>query len=229
MADRKTTDLSGVWDAVKQPCNEATEKLGCIDAVTGIPVGFVNLAGTMQPPMQPWAADIVKQRGADGGKNDPASRCLPIPPPRGWASFTMLKIVQSAQTLVVLDEYMLQGRQIFVDGRSLPKNPEPLFKGYSVGHWEGDTLVVETIGFKDDQWLDAMGHPLTDQGRTIERIRRPDFGHLEVQVTIDDPKAYTRPWSNTITLILRPDTDLLEYVCNENEKSLQHMVCADSK
>ena len=107
--------------------------------------------------------------------------------------------------------------------RSLPS------KGTSVGRWEGETLVVETIGFKDDLWLDIQGHPLTDQARTIERIRRVNYGTLEVEITVDDPKAYTKPWTVTIKLLLAINTDLLEYICNENEKSVQHMVGPGAK
>ena len=118
---------------------------------------------------------------------------------------------------------MGQYRQMFLDGRPLPTDPFTNFKGYSVGRWEGDTLVVETTGFKDGLWLDTNGHPLTDKARTTERIRRPDYGHLEVQITVDDPGAYTRPWTVTRQLTLSVDTELIEYICNENEKSLEHM------
>ena len=141
----------------------------------------------------------------------------------------MKKIIQTADSLAILDEYMSQHRQIFMDGRTLPKDPEPSFKGYSVGRWERETLVVETIGFKDDLWLDFWGHPLTDQARTIERIRRVNYGNLEVEITVDDPKAYTKPWTVTIKLFLAINTDLLEYICNENEKSVQHMVGPGAK
>jgi hypothetical protein len=147
-----------------------------------------------------------------------------MPSPRGWSNFGLQKIIQTAESLTILDEYMLQYRQIFLDGRALPTNPEPMFKGYSVGRWEGETLVVETIGFKDDSWLDLFGHPLTAQARTFERIRRTNYGNLEVALTVDDPKAYTKPWTVTIKLALALNIELLEYVCNENEKSLQHMI-----
>jgi hypothetical protein len=231
LADGKTPDLSGTWTGEKRPCDETKAPLGCIDAQGGLPVGFANIAGGTEEilPMQPWAQALVKQRRDNAAKDDPFSRCLPVSVPRGWGAFFVLKIIQTPDTLAILDEYMLQFRQIFTDGRSLPKNPEPLFKGYSVGKWEGDTLVVETTGFRDDGWLDVWGHPLTDQARTTERIRRVDFGTLEVQLTIDDPKAYTKPWSVTRKLAFVPNTELLEYVCNENEKSLQHMVGADVK
>src|SRR5262245_3370420 len=230
--DGKTPDLSGTWGAEKRVCDETRAALGCIDAQGGgLPIGFANISGGTDDllPMQPWAEALVKQRRANGGKDDPFAKCLPVSVPRGWAAFYVLKIVQTADTLAILDEYMLQFRQIFTDGRQLPKNAEPLFKGYSVGKWDGDTLVVETTGFRDDGWLDVWGHPLTDQGRTIERIRRVNVGTLDVQVTVDDPKAYTKPWSVTRKLSLIPHTELLEYVCNENEKSLQHMVGADVK
>jgi hypothetical protein len=231
LADGKTPDFSGVWESEKIPCNEATEPLGCIDAQGGVPPAFFNIGGgnTEVLPMQPWAEALVKQRKANGGKDDPITRCLPIAPPRGWADFPLQKIIQTRDSLTVLGEYMLQFRQIFFDGRRLPTNPEPTFKGYSAGRWEGDTLVVETIGFKDDGWLDGWGHPLTDQARTVERIRRVNYGTLQVQITVDDPKAYTKPWSVTRKLSFVPNIELLEYVCNENEKSLQHMVGADVK
>jgi hypothetical protein len=204
------------------PCDETKARLGCIDAQTGIPAQAINIAPNL--PMQPWAEALVKQRGADLGKDDTVARCLPIASPRAWPSFAMQKIVQTADSLTILDEYMLQYRQIFLDGRTLPTNPEPSFKGYSVGKWDGDALVVETSGYKDGQWLDIMGHPLTDQARTVERIRRVNYGALQVELTVDDPKAYTKPWTTTFKLSLAINTDLLEYVCNENEKSLQHMV-----
>lgn len=174
--------------------------------------------------MQPWAEALVKQRKDAAGKDDPTARCLPLSSPRSWSNFATQKIIQTADSLTILDEYMAQYRQIHLDGRPLPEDPEPSFKGYSVGRWEGDTLVVETTGFKDDQWLDGWGHPLTAQARTVERIRRVNYGTLEVALTVDDPKAYTKPWTTTIKLALALDTDLLEYICNENEKSLKHMV-----
>jgi hypothetical protein len=228
LADGKTPDLSGVWDAEKRLCNEAASRLGCLDAQQGIPVGFINIATGDEEvlPMQPWAEALVKQRRDTAGKDDQMARCLPFPPPRGWSNFFLQKIIQTPESVTILDEYMTQFRQIFLDGRALPQNPEPMFKGYSVGRWDGDTLVVETIGFKDDGWLDLRGHPLTAQARTIERIRRINYGHLEVALTVDDPKAYTKPWTVTIRLFLAPTTELLEYICNENEKSLQHMIGA---
>jgi hypothetical protein len=226
LADGKTPDLSGIWDAEKQPCDESTARLGCIDAQGGLPVAAINIASGSKEglPMQPWAEALVKQRRAAASKDDPVARCLPLASPRGWSNFGLQKVIQTTESLTILDEYMSQYRQIFLDGRALPTNPEPMFKGYSVGKWDGDTLVVETIGFKDDGWLDLVGHPLTAQARTTERIRRINYGNLDVELTVDDPRAYTKPWTVTIKLALAPNLELLEYICNENEKSLQHMI-----
>jgi hypothetical protein len=228
LADGKTPDLSGIWDAEKRPCDEAKARLGCLDALFGIPVAVGNIAtGDKEVlPMQPWAEALVKHRREGLGKDDPTARCHPLPSPRAWSNFLNQKIIQTPESLTILDEYMAQYRQIFLDGRALPTDPEPSFKGYSVGSWERDTLVVETIGFKEDLWLDGWGHPLTSRGRTIERIRRVNYGSLEVELTVDDPTAYTKPWTVTIRLALVLDTDLLEYICNENEKSSPHLVGA---
>jgi hypothetical protein len=221
-ADGATTDLSGLWDVERQPCTEAT--LACIEPA---PVGFINIAtgAAEEPPMQPWAEALMKQHRENGQINDPNLRCLPHAPTRMWAGFTMQKLIQTPESLTILDEFMGQYRQIFLDGRPLPQDPEPMFKGYSVGRWEGDTLVVETIGIKGN-WFDGQGHPLTDQARTIERIRRVNYGNLEVEVTVDDPKAYTKPWTRTLKLLLAPNTDLIEFICNENEKDLQLIIDA---
>jgi hypothetical protein len=231
LADGRTPDLSGLWDAEKRPCDEAKAPLGCIDAQRGIPVGFGNIASDLPAsdpndptPFQPWAKTLVAQRMADFGKDSPHARCLPQASPSAWATLDMQKIIQTVDSVTILQEFMGQWRQIFLDGRPLPTDPEPTFKGYSVGRWEGDTLVVETIGYKEN-WLDAQGRPLTEQARTIERIRRVNYGNLEVEMTIDDPKAYTKPWKTlTIKLGLILNTDLMEYICNENEKSVEHMV-----
>jgi hypothetical protein len=202
--------------------------------LVGNPIAFGDIsttsAGSRAPlPMQPWAEALVKQRRDTASRDLNITRCLPLSPPQAWSTIFLKKIIQTPQSLAILDEYMSQYRQIFLDGRTLPKDPEPSFKGYSVARWEGETLVVDTIGFKDDLWLDVVGHPLTDQARTTERIRRVNYGNLEVEITVDDPKAYTKPWTVTIKLSLAMSTDLLEYICNENEKSVQHMVGSGAK
>ena len=162
MMDGRTPDLSGLWDVEKRPCIEATSPFGCSDALDGVPVGFINVTtgANEAPPMLPWAEALVKQY-ADDASLDPNLRCLPHAPSRMWVHFVMRKIVQIPDSLMILDEYMGQYRQIFLDGRPLPKDPEPMFKGYSVGRWEGDTLVVETIGIKEN-WFNGEGYPLTE-------------------------------------------------------------------
>jgi hypothetical protein len=134
------------------------------------------------------------------------------------------KIIQTPGLTVILNEREVTYRQIFTDGRPLPVDPQPSWVGYSTGKWEGDTLVVHTEGFRDGLWLDASGSPLTDSGEITERIQRVNFGKLEIEVTVDDPKAYTKPWTVKLTQLLKADTDLLDYYCVENEKDGPHLV-----
>ena len=122
----------------------------------------------------------------------------------------------------MLNEYNASYRQLFLDGRSLPVDPQPSWTGYSSAKWEKDTLVVQSIGFRDDSWLDMRGNPLTEAAKVTERIRRPNFGSLEVELTVDDPKAYTKPWTVTLKQFLVLDTELIDEICLENEKSVAH-------
>jgi hypothetical protein len=193
-------DLSGVWQ----------RREGEI-YTTGIDI-----------PYREWAADLVKQRTANGGKDDPTANCLPWGLPRIEA-FSVQKITQTSNVTIVLYEYLTTFRQIFTDGRKLPVDPNPTWMGYSVGHWEGDTLVVETSGFNGKSWFESHGQPVTEAMHLTERFRRPDVGHLEIDAFFDDPKAYTRPWKASMHLELMPDSELIEYVCNENEKDLVHL------
>ncbi|HEY7334467.1 MAG TPA: hypothetical protein VH639_06260 [Bryobacteraceae bacterium] len=149
----------------------------------------------------------------------PGARCLPNILYLAVAPF---KIFVSRGTVVMLYEHDTTFRQIFIDGRQLPKDPNPTFMGYSVGKWDGDTLEVDTSGFNDDELI--LPGPHSDALHIIERFRRRDFGHLEIQATINDPKIYAKPWTITVNSHLVPDTELLEYICNENEKDLKHMV-----
>jgi hypothetical protein len=175
-------------------------------------------------PFTPWAAALRKERKGDNNKDNPDAHCLPLgltqlhmhPQPR--------KIIQTPGLIVILYEAQGGVRQIFMDGRTLPKDPEPWWYGYSIGHWDGDTLVVETTGFRDDVWLDVEGSPLTNTGKMTERFRRVNFGHLEMEITVEDPKAYTHPWTVKMKQRLLLDTDLIEFICNENEKSDAHLV-----
>lgn len=236
MPDGKTPDFSGIWNTIKVPCDgsPAGSIFGCTDVPFGVSIGLFDVtatgsqdgqSGTTQRlPYRPGVEEMVKQNLAENRKGDPTTRCLPISPVRQWADFFPQKIIQTADEVTILSEYMAQFRQIFLDGRPLPKDPVPSFKGYSVGHWEGDALVVETVGYKDGLWLDLKGDPLTESGRTIERIRRPNYGRLEAELTVDDPKVYTRPWTAKRYLRIALDTELIEDICNENEKSFRHMV-----
>src|SRR5580658_1539516 len=168
--------------------------------------------------IKPWAQTLFKQREEDLGRDDPSLQCLP-------SGFTggLTKIVQTRDLIVLLSEDLTY-RQIFLDGRELPKNANPAWMGYSVGHWDGDTLVVESTGYNDRTWLDDDGHPHSEDLRITERFRRPDFGHLEIEKTLEDPKALAQKWVIPIKLEFDADTELLEYVCAENERDHSHLV-----
>jgi len=153
----------------------------------------------------------------------PGAECLPITLPRHTA-VQPFKIFPLRGTVVILYEHQTTYRQIFMDGRELPKDPNPTWRGYSVGKWDGETLVVDTSGFNDAEEILPGRRPHSDALHIIERFRRRDFGHLEIQFMIDDPKVYAKPWSFKEEFQLTPDTELLEYVCNENEKDLKHML-----
>ena len=176
----------------------------------------------MEVPYTPWALEVGDQRMAANAEGNPDAHCLPIghmlyhlhPQPR--------KIIQTPDVIVILYESNSGVRQIFTDGRSLPDNePIPWWFGYSIGRWEGDTLVVETTGFRDDVWLDYNGSPLTSQGKITERFRRVNYGNLEIDITIEDPMAYTEPFTVRVNQRVMLDTNLIEFVCLENEQSSQ--------
>jgi hypothetical protein len=175
-------------------------------------------------PFQPWAAKLHQERVADNNKDNPDAHCLPMgmmqfhyhPEPR--------KMIQTPQVIVILYEANAGIRQIFTDGRPLPgKDADPWWYGYSTGHWDGDTLVVQSSGFRDLGWLDVEGSPLSDTAKITERYRRPDFGHLEIEVTIDDPKAYTKPFTVAVHQRIMVDTEIIEFVCQENERDAPHL------
>jgi hypothetical protein len=198
-------DLSGIWRA-------SSGKY------------LVNLAADgIEVPLQPWAAALYKERQENNGKGRPSERCISHGLPDYDALAVPIKLIQTPGVIVVLYEAFNHYRQIFTDGRPFPEDRQPTWLGYSVGKWDGDTLVVETTGFNDETWLDDGGHPHTEALHVTERMRRKDFGHLEIRVTVDDPKAYTKPWGATIPYDLLPDTELIESVCS-NEKDLPHMV-----
>jgi hypothetical protein len=184
-----------------------------------------NIVADLKPAdIQPWADHLYKQRMEDLGKDDPGQfKCLPQGPRATYGGAGWGRIIQTPSLIAILFEN-LSYRQIFLDGRALPDDLHPSFMGYSVGRWEGDTLVVESRGFKDTIWLDFGGHPHTEDLRIVERFRRTDFGHIELKATFEDPKAYNKPWTIEVKVEFMPDTEMLEYVCNENEKDHARLV-----
>jgi hypothetical protein len=199
-------DLSGVWM---------------------VGMGYTgDIARDLKPgdlSFQPWAAALYKHRRETNSKDDPQGRCVLSGVPREDVVPYPFKILNSNREIVILYEALHSYRQIFMDGRALPKDPNPSWMGYSIGHWDGDTLVVESKGFVENSWIDNNGHPGTESMRLTERFHRRDFGHIDLQITVDDPKAYTKAWTVNLQLTLA-DTELIEYVCDENEKDFEHLV-----
>jgi len=184
-----------------------------------------NVARDLKPSdIQPWAEAIYQQRVRDLGKDAPRANCLPDPFPY-YHMVDVARFVQTPGLIVILYQGTTNSvhRTIFTDGRPLPKDPNPAWMGYSVGHWDKDTLLVDTAGFNDRGWLDIEGHPHTEALHITERFRRRDFGHMDLEMTIDDPKTFTRPFSFRMDKTLMPDTDLLESIC-ENDRSVPHML-----
>lgn len=217
-------DLSGVWQLEPAHCNPSDPVGTCgQDYVGGPEFGYIGARLSTPLPYLPWAAELAKQRAAGMGKDDPVALCKPAGALRLLTYPPYRKILQMPGLVVILSERDVTFRQIFTDGRPLPDDPNPSYNGYSVGRWEGDALVVNTIGFRDGIWLDRRGSPLTEAGSMIERFRRTNFGNLYVDVTINDPKAYTKPWTVELHEMLVPDTDLLEYYCQDNEKDTSHI------
>ena len=212
-------DLSGMWGW------ETRANCGARCNDTQISREFINIAATLKGslPYRPGVAELVKKRSA-AQDEDPNVHCMPRGAPRIWTDDYYKRIFQVPDRVIVITERNMQYRQIFTDGRPLPADPNPTWNGYSTARWEGDTLVVQTTGFRDDLWLDARGNPLTSTGKMIEKLRRPNYGTLEVELTLDDPTSYTAPWSVTLRQPLALDSELLDYYCLENERSLQHMV-----
>jgi hypothetical protein len=218
-------DFSGLWSPGYSP----QVGVGKVWGTTGggqLKSVFVDIAWALKEvPYQPWAAELAAQRKVREGIDGPETLCQPL--------FVLQrltfpggpkKIIQTPGLLVMLWERNMEFRQIFTDARPLPVDPNPSWQGYSSGKWEGDTLVVQTAGFRDGLWADGFGSPLTDAAKVTERIRRPNYGRMEVEVTVDDPKAYTRPWTVTLMSNIILDTELLEQYLCENEKDVAHMI-----
>jgi hypothetical protein len=202
-------DLSGVWNRLS-------------------PKYRTNIAADLKPEeVQPWAKELVRERTENIGKDSMLARCLPLGPQYVTDSDStaggMMKIAQTPGLILILNPDLTY-RQIYMDGRSLESAPNPAWMGYSVGRWDGDTLVVESFGFNDRTWLDTSGHPHTEALRMTERYRRRDVGHMEIEVTLQDPAVYARPWTVAVRAELAADTEVLEYVCNENSRDLEHWV-----
>jgi hypothetical protein len=178
-----------------------------------------------QDILRPEAEALFLKRVADFRRDDPVTNCLPGGPSEALNS--MYRIIQSPNVVAMLFESSTgRFRQIYMDGRALPKDPNPSWLGYSVGHWEDDTLVVESAGFNDRTWLDRSGHPHSEKLRVTERFRRTDFGHMQYQITYDDPEVLTRPLRISLAVNYAADTDLLENVCNESDRNKVHMISA---
>jgi hypothetical protein len=225
-------DLSGVWMTAEPLCvirgtapisellkmNPVSRK--CPPRTASFSRQSINIGIDMPGglPYQPWLAKLVEERTANQAIDDPHIRCLPDAFVRAYGLPHYLKFVQTPDLLVMLNEYNGVYRQIFTDGRSLPEAPNPSWQGYSTAAWSGDTLVIDTIGFRDDVWIDWDGSMITEAAKLTERIRRPDFGHLEIEVTVDDPKAYTKPWTVTLRQQFAADTELIDEICAEGEK-----------
>jgi hypothetical protein len=211
-------DFSGMWG-----WESFANCLGkCNDGQIGRE--FMNIASNLKggPPYKPGVADLVKSRTRNQVE-DPNVHCMPRGAPRIWTDDYYKRIIQTPDRFIILTERNIQYRQIFLDGRPLPDDPNPTWNGYSTAKWDGDTLVVQTSGFRDDLWLDANGNPLSNTGKTTERISRPNYGTLQIQITIDDPKYYTAPWTITMKQPLILDSELIDYYCLENEKDAAHM------
>lgn len=203
-----TPDLSGLWLLNAGPGNLA------------------NVTSSLKTAdIQPWAEQLYKERLGNLGKDDPWTvGCLPAGPRsilKGGDG--PARIIQTPSEIAILYDDLTY-RQIFLDGRVLEKDPNPSWMGYAVGHWDGDTLVIESNGFKDRSWLDMGGHPHTEALHTTERYHRTSLGYMDVQVTFDDPNAYAKPWTISFVANLAPDTEMLEYVCGEDEKDRAHLV-----
>ena len=189
-------DLSGVWRATSGR------------SLTNLAAGGTEIS------FQSWAAALYRERQAGRGTRRPSDRCLPRGLPAAMlARDRPWKIVQTPGTVIILFDELLQYRQIFTDGRGFPADPVPTWFGYSVGKWDRDTLVAETVGFNDQTWLDEEGHPHSEALRVTERFRRRNAEAMEIDITIDDPKAYTKPWTTTVRFERGSDTDLREHVC----------------
>ncbi len=217
-------DFSGMWIPRDQlGCNAQERGVQCTELPLTPQIVNIALGVKGGLPYQPWAADLMKTRAKEAALEDPHTKCMPPNYPRAWAFPETQKIFETANQLVILHEWNASYRQIFFDGRKLPEDMVPTWNGYSVAHWEGDTLVVESAGYRDDSWLDTSGNFFSSEARVTERIRRPNFGALDVEITVNDSKVFTRPWSVTVHLKPLLDTEMIDFYCMDNNKDVAHM------
>jgi hypothetical protein len=225
MADGKP-DFSGIWTTA-EPNREAGGEINVASDGNDIAASRqmanigVDLPGGL--PYQPWLVPLVKERTANLAIDDPHIRCFPDNFLRAYGLPHLLKFVHKPELLIVLNEMNAGYRQVFTDGRPLPRDPNPAWQGYSSAKWSGDTLVIDTIGLRDDTWIDWNGSVLTEAAKVREEMRRPDFGHLLITVTVDDPKAYTKPWTVTLKERIVVDAELIDEICLENEQDYRQL------
>jgi hypothetical protein len=215
-------DLSGVWRAARTPGFPPIDDPQPPD---GPPIATLGNVASRMPedwlPMRPWAVELVRQRRADNSKDNPEANCLPMGIMQFHTQGYPRRFIQTPTLLAILYEAWHGYRQIYMDGRSLPPpdpDRQPSWYGYSAGRWDGDALVVESNGFRDDGWLDIPGHPLTRAATVTERFTRTSFGRMTIDVTIDDPQAYTRPFTVRVLQRIIVDQDMMEMICQENLK-----------
>jgi hypothetical protein len=214
-------DLSGIWFA-NVPAKDYCREQDCVQeermAREQINLGIKLKDGL---PYTEWSKEQMVKRRANHERDDPHTYCKPPNYPRAWTLPQHTKIIQTPQEIVMLHEFNAAYREVYLDGRPLPKDPNPTWNGYSTAHWEGDTLVIETNGIRDDMWLDIQGSPITESAHLTERLKRLSFGLMTVEIAVNDPKAYTRPWSVTIEMAYQADTQMLEEICLDNEQDVQ--------
>ncbi|HKH70906.1 MAG TPA: hypothetical protein VKA59_06120 [Vicinamibacterales bacterium] len=219
-------DFSGLWLTNRPFCPTAPDPNSYLCGLE-LPIGLdgINIGSSLKGglPYQPWLATLVKERTANQAKDDPHVRCLPDTFLRAYSLPHLLKVVHTPGLLIMLSEVNASYRQVFTDGRPLPQDPTPSWQGYSSAKWDGDALVIDSIGFRDGLWIDWNGSEIGEAAKVREWIRRPDYGHLDIEVTVDDPKAYTKPWTITLHQRIIVDTELVDEVCLENERSAQRM------
>ena len=218
-------DFSGIWERYGGFGNSEDEDEEAVAPDAPPQATFFDLGANMEGglPYSDWARQVREERMANDMRDNPDAHCLPIGHMQLHQHPQPHKIVQTPELIVMIWESNGGLRQIFMDGRQLPDNdPLPWWYGYSVGRWEGDTLVVETIGLRDDVWLDVNGSPLTNTGKITERFTRDSYGHMTVDVTIEDPQAYTEAFTVRVEHGIMLDTNLIEFICNENEQSSQY-------